>query len=323
MEQTNFKTGKNTVSYQSDGHTLTAHLFIPDDYQAGEKRPAIVFTRPGSGVKEQTAGVYAAALSKHGFVTLAFDPRGYGDSEGHRGVEDPFNVCEDTKNSVSYIRTLDCVDANNVFNAGICMGAGYASYATALDGRVRGVAMISPYLNAAQQNIEAAGGTSMIRNTLLQMTGNARQIYFETGEDTIMQPVPKNAEEAAQPGTLPIQHGMMTYYLPGKPGGEQNCPNWKNGLAFYNFESLISFSAFNVLHLMENIPFFMALGSEAYTVDNSKEFYEKVPGPKELHYIEGAGHFDLYWKPEHVKPISEHISTFFKNQMVHATADAV
>ena len=99
------------------------------------------------------------------------------------------------------------------------------------------------------------------------------------------------------------------------PGGEQNCPNWKNGLALYNFEALISFSAFNVLHLMENIPVFMALGSEAYTVDNSKEFFEKVPGPKKLNFVEGAGHFDLYWKPEHVNLISEDLNKFFRSQM--------
>ena len=208
------KTGKNTVTYQSDGLKLTANLFIPEDYKSGEKRPAIVVTRPGSGVKEQTAGTYGEELSKHGFVTLVFDARGYGDSEGHKAVENPFNICEDTKNSVSYIRTLECVDLDSVFNIGICMGAGYASYATALDSRVKAVGMISPYLNAAQQNIDAAGGASMVRNTLLQMTSNARQKYFETGEDTIMQPVPKNQEEAGQPGVLPIQHGMMTYYLP-------------------------------------------------------------------------------------------------------------
>ena len=309
------KNGKNTVTYQSDGIKLTANLYIPTDYKAGEKRPAIVVTRPGSGVKEQTVGVYAAALSKHGFITLAFDARGYGDSEGHKAVEDPFNVCEDTKNSVSYIRTLDCVDANNIFNIGICMGAGYASYATVLDARVKAVGMISPYLNAAQQNIDAAGGASMVRNTLLQMTSNARQKYFETGEDTIMQPVPKNEEEANQPGVLPIQLGMMTYYLPEMPGGAQNCPNWKNGLALYNFESLISFSAFNVLNLMENVPVFMALGSEAYTVDNSKAFFDKVPGPKEMHFVEGAGHFDLYWKPEHVTPISKGLNSFFRKHI--------
>ena len=307
-----FKSGKNKVTYLSDSIKLTANLFIPMDYKLGEKRPAIIFTRPGSGVKEQTIGIYAEELSKYGFVTLAFDARGYGESEGHKGVEDPFNICEDTKNSISYIRTLDCVDIDNVFNIGICMGAGYASYVTALDSRVKAVGMISPYLNAAQQNIEAAGGTAMIRKTLLQMTSNARQQYFETGEDIIMQPVPKNKEEASQPGVLPIQHGMMTYYLPNMPGGEPECPNWKNGLSLYNFEALISFSAFNVLGLMENIPVFMALGSNAYTVDNSIEFYKKIPGPKELYFIDGAEHFDLYWKTEYVKPISKKISLFFK-----------
>jgi len=45
---------------------------------------------------------------------------------------------------VSFICTLPQVDTEKVFNVGICMGAGYAGFATALDARIQGYAMITP-----------------------------------------------------------------------------------------------------------------------------------------------------------------------------------
>jgi len=61
---------------------LSALVHIPKNYEEDQKKPAIVITRPGSGVKEQTAGIYAQKFSEQGFVTLVFDPKGFGESQG-------------------------------------------------------------------------------------------------------------------------------------------------------------------------------------------------------------------------------------------------
>lgn len=89
MEQPVLEPGENTVTYLSEEKKISALVYVPEDYQKGEKRPGIVFTRPAGGVKEQTAGVYAEQFSDRGFVTLAFDPRGFGKSEGRSHVENP------------------------------------------------------------------------------------------------------------------------------------------------------------------------------------------------------------------------------------------
>ena len=115
------KPGKNTVEYLSNGSKITAHLFIPEDYVEGEKRPVIVITPPNSGVKEQTAGLYAEKLSEKGFITLAFDPRGFGESGGHPLLLDLERQIEDARSSIDFVSTLDMVDTNNIFNMGIGM----------------------------------------------------------------------------------------------------------------------------------------------------------------------------------------------------------
>ncbi len=307
--------GRNTVTYISAKDEIVAHLYLPEDYVEGEKRPAIVVTRPASGVKEQTAGVYAEAMSKKGFITLAFDPRGFGESEGHPQLENPMRIIEDTRNSISYISSLEQVDPQNVFGIGICMGAGYAAYTAAFDARINAVAMISPYLAMQEEQLAIfQGSIEALRTTLQAPAAAARQNHYVTGEDLLLKPVPETEEEIQT--STPIAVGMRDYYLPGQPGG---VPNWRNELSIMSMMPMFSFAIYNFAFMFDAVPVYMAYGTEAVSTPGAKRFYDMINGPKELKEIEGAGHFDLYWKPEHVDPISEGIETFFGKYMKKGT----
>ncbi len=83
---------KTNVTFDSAGLTIAGHLYTPDNGATGP-RPAIVVGRPASGVKEQTAGLYAARLARDGFIALAFDAAHQGEIEGTpRDREDPHSV---------------------------------------------------------------------------------------------------------------------------------------------------------------------------------------------------------------------------------------
>jgi fermentation-respiration switch protein FrsA (DUF1100 family) len=269
-----------------------------------------VITPPNTGVKEQTAGLYAKKLSEKGFITLAFDPRGFGESEGHPLLLDPHRQAEDVRNSVSFVRTLKQVDKENVFNMGMCAGAGISPFATAFDSRVRAQVVVSPYVTAADNWFQAFGGAANLRATMMPGEAAARDSYFATGEDMTMKIVPETEEEMKS--ALPIAIGMREYYLPGKPG---DVPNWKNEVSLVSLGAVLSFSVFNYTHMLEPVPVYMVYGDVAVSAGGAIRFYDALKGPKERLVIEGAGHFDLYWMPEYVDPAVEGIANFLQKHI--------
>ncbi len=76
-------------------------MYLPKNYKAGKKYPAIITVHPGGGVKEQTSGLYAMKLAEKGYVTLAFDATHQGESEGTpRYLENPADRVEDIRSAV-------------------------------------------------------------------------------------------------------------------------------------------------------------------------------------------------------------------------------
>ena len=301
-----FTPGKNIIQFESEGHKVAALLFLPDDYGAGKKFPAAIVTPPVTGVKEQTGSDYAKALSKRGFAALVFDPRGWGESEGAPGYLIPEWLLRDVRAAVDFVRTLDVTDTKNVFNVGICMGSGWAMYETAFDTRINAVAMISPYFIELDTPLSVLGAEGY-RNMVVNALTDAAQARIDSGEEVYIKPVPETEEEIAA-APEPIYVGMRDYYLPGKPG---DVPTWKNQVAANSQYSLYGFSIFNYTQLFDPIPIYLAYGDEAVSKPGPIRFAEEVK-PEKVTVIEGAGHFDLYWRPEHVEKISDEVAEFFQ-----------
>ena len=96
--KTEFKSGKNKVTFKSGSETLAGHLYLPSNYTHGDTYAGIVILGPMTFVKEQAPTEYAIRFAQKGYAALIFDPSYRGESTGTpRELEDPMAKVEDTK----------------------------------------------------------------------------------------------------------------------------------------------------------------------------------------------------------------------------------
>ena len=125
------------VSFYSEGSVLAGILRQPDDLTVPV--PGIVQGPGWLGLKDaQLYLPYHEALTTAGYSILIFDYRGFGESEGDRGVLLPQLQLDDLINAVTYMTTRDDVDTDNlgVFGSG-GTGGGNAVLLAAVDKRIR------------------------------------------------------------------------------------------------------------------------------------------------------------------------------------------
>ncbi|MFI1919169.1 alpha/beta hydrolase [Nocardia sp. NPDC020380] len=298
---------KTSVSFDSVGLTLAGDLYIPDA-PAGGPLPAIVVGHPGGGVKEQTAGLYARKLSEKGFVTLAFDAAYQGESGGEpRGLEDPAHRVEDLKAAVSFLTGRPEVEADRIGELGICAGGGYALAAAASDPRVQAVATVSA-ADLARHFKHGGDGTQdpAVFRQLLDAASRARTSEARGETVTPLHLIPDTEAEARAHGGEYGAEGWEYYRT-----ARGHHPRQADFFVWPSIDKLAIFDAFTALPLLADRPALLLAGTRAVTAWMSIEAYRMIQGPKELHWIDGASHTDLYDKPRYVDPAVARLAGFF------------
>ncbi len=312
-DQVNFnandlKLGKNSVEYLSNGSKISANLFIPEDYVKGEQRPIIVVAPPNTGVKEQTAGLYAEKLSQKGYITMAFDPRGFGESGGHHVLFDLERQIEDVESSIDFVHTLDIVDKDNVFNMGICVGSAISTYETASDPRIKAQLMVSPVFLTPEENI-----MPIPMDVAYIASGAAKTFHAVTGRDLPLGPLVQEMNRSEDEPEINLGAGMDKYYLPGKPG---YAPTWENHFSLISMVPVMKWKDFfEAADKYDTTPIYMVYGTKAFSRHGAAKFYGMAGGSKNRLILEGAGHFDIYWKPEFVEPAVDGLAEFLETQV--------
>lgn len=298
---------RTTVSFDSAGISIAGHLYTPDAPASGP-RPALVVGHPGTSVKEQASGTYARRMAERGFVTLAFDAAYQGESGGlPRGLEDPGQRVEDFKAAVSYLTTRDGVDAGRVGLLGICASGGYSLAAAGGDHRVRAVATVCG-VDVARQFRLGADGTQdpAVFQSLLDTAAQARTAAARGEDPGVMTVFPRTVEEAHALGGRHGAEGFEYYCTPR--GRHERSAKF---LAWQSVDKLASFDAFHAVPLIAPRPLLQIVGSRAVTSWMAVEIHQRATGPKELHWIEGAGHVDLYDKEQYIAPAIDKLTDFY------------
>ena len=271
VAESKVESGRNPVAFVSVGSTLVGNLYCPDDFDANKRYPAVVVGGPLATVKEQAAGVVAERLAKSGFITLAFDYRTYGESEGEpRQYENPSNKTEDIQNAISFLSAHKNVDSDRIGAVGVCASASYIATALATDRRVKAFGTLSAYFSLREFCLSNPFVTDEQRNQMFTASNAARQRYFDTGvaepDDMIMPDMTEDpGEEAGQ-----LARDVYDYYFLRVA---ECWPNYSNHFVPFSFEQLVRSHALEYAGLIV-VPYLGVVGSEAVTRPYTERFVE-------------------------------------------------
>jgi fermentation-respiration switch protein FrsA (DUF1100 family) len=300
---------RNDVSFDSAGLQLAGHLYTPDD-KPGEPLPAIVVGHPGSGVKEQAAGLYAKRLAEKGFVALAFDAAFQGDSEGlPRGLEDPAHRVEDLKAAVTFLSRLESVDADRIGVVGICASGGYGLAATASDHRIKALVTVSAVDIARQFRYGPDGMQDpAVFQGMLDAAASARAAEAR-GEGVATFPLFPGTAEEARAGGQYFWEGFEYYCTP-----RAEHPRSTKAMPWSSVDHIAFFDAFRSVDLIQ-VPLLLVVGRHADTAWMSVKAFQEAQCTKSLQWVEAASHVDLYDKPQYVNPTIETLADFFRESL--------
>ncbi len=293
--------------------TVVGHLFIPNNFNRNEKHPAIIVGHPMGAVKEQSADVYASNMADRGFVTLAIDLSFWGESEGEpRNSVLPDVYAEDFSAAVDYLGTRDFVDRNNIGIIGVCGSGSFVISAAKIDPRMKAIATVSMYnMGAVNRNALNHSQTLAQRKQLIAEAAEQRYAKF-SGEEIKL--TGGTVHELTE-DTHPIQQEFFDFYR--TPRGEftpkgatrqtTTHPTLSSNTKFMNFYP------FNDIETISPRPMLFITGDQAHSKEFSEDAYKRAAEPKELVYIKGAGHVDLYDKTDLI-PFDK-LETFFKTNL--------
>lgn len=291
---------------------IAGNLVIPKSLKKNTKAPAIVIGHPMGAVKEQSSMLYAQKLAEQGFVTLAIDQSFWGESDGQpRNVVAPDLYAEAFSAAVDYLGTRDFIDRNRIGALGICGSGSFVISAAKIDPRMKAIATVSMYdMGAANRNALNHSQTLEQRKQIIADTAQQRYVEFTGGKTEYT----SGTVHELTADTHPIQREFYDFYR--TPRGEftpkGSSPELTTHPTLTSNAKFMNFYPFNDIETISPRPMLFITGDQAHSKEFSEDAYKRAGEPKELYYVKGAGHVDLYDRIDLI-PFGKLIAFFEKN----------
>ena len=273
---------------------IVGNLVIPKNFKKNTKAPAIVIGHPMGAVKEQSSMLYAQKLAEQGFVTLAIDQSFWGKSDGQpRNVVAPDIYAEAFSAAVDYLGTRDFIDRNRIGALGICGSGSFVISAAKIDPRMKAIATVSMYdMGAANRNALNHSQTLEQRIQIIADAAQQRYVEFTGGKTEYTSGTVHELTAASHP----IQREFYDFYR--TPRGEftpkGSSPELTTHPTLTSNIKFMNFYPFNDIETISPRPMLFITGDQAHSKEFSEDAYKRAGEPKELYYVKGAGHVDLY-----------------------------
>lgn len=294
------------VQFISAGSRLTGWLCVPSD--GSGKCPGIVLLGPFGYVKEQSPAEYATRLANAGFVTLIFDPRGNGESEGSpRRHESPAMKIADTQAALAFIAARPEVDAARIGALGICQGCSEMIALAAIEPRIKALALVSgQYLY--RENIEKffSGGGPTLDQRITR--GRVAKVRYDTDNQLEYTAVVSATDQSAGLPWPPIND----WYIPWTSLKWGAASLWENRYTTMSDAEVWTFDVDTYAHKLTT-PALIVHGEHSDGgPEAAQHVYDLFPGTdKHLHIVPGIFHTRFYDDPLVIEPAVAEVAAWF------------
>jgi uncharacterized protein len=286
------------VEFYSDGIPIAGDVYRP----AGNvgQLPAVVVCHGFAGIKSFYLADIARELSRHGFVTLAFDYRGFGDSGGERHRLRPLEQVSDVLAAATFLRAHNGVDAARVAAYGTSFGGGIALTAVAQD----------PELSAAVCAVGIADCGRWLRSLrrYWEWLEFEEQLAVDRRERVltgVSRRVPPNEVMVKDPESL--KHDEYV---------QERWPERAFDLNLASADAIIDFRPVEWVGRIAPRPvLIIGVEEDALTpYEHTQMLYEAAGEPKELIRLNGVTHHDIY-KPQQQSDLLSRVARFLTSSL--------
>lgn len=290
------------IKFKSQGLNCAGWLFLPENLSKSQKAPALVMAHGFAAVKEQGLEPFAKQFCEAGFVTLVFDYRFFGDSEGEpRCQHFPLEMAEDYKNAVTWLQMQTEVDPQRVGIWGTSYSGGIAAHVGTVDPRVKAVvsqvpSMITP-TDRQRMNPEKWVQVG-------EMLARDRMERYTTDNISYLKVVASGDLPCALPGEESYNH--YTKY-------GNDAPNFQNQITLESLERMREFNPVGSINMMTPTALLVlpAKNDNLLPFDAVKAAFDRAGEPKEIVPMP-IGHYDVYEDPWRSRAIGKSVEWYLE-----------
>ncbi len=272
---------EESVSIPSAGLRLHGAIGTPADLQPGQRRAAFLVLH-GFGGNSDSAGVLqpTRVLSEFGYVTLRFDMRGCGKSEGEFGRVICLEQVEDLGNALSFLAGHPAVDPDRIGVIGSSFGGAVAVYAGGINPRIAAVISNGGW-GHGERKFRGQHPTPEAWAKFTAMLAEGRAHRARTGESLMVPrahivPIPKHVRERLDRQNVEMLAANSVEMFPAETA-----------------QSMFDFRAEEVVGKIAPRPLLLihSANDSVTPTEQSIEMFKRAGQPAELHLFSGVDHF--------------------------------
>lgn len=286
------------VAFYSEGCRLIGDYYPPAD-GGGGARAGVVLCHGYTGVKDLYLPDNARVLAEAGYGVLAFDYKGWGESEGPRTRLAPHSRVADVQAALTFLGTRDDVDPGRLALYGTSYGGATAVWTAAIDRRVRCTVSV----------VGIGHGERWMRS--VRRPDEWFDLLERSAADRVRRATEGRSESVARTEVLlPDRQSaaLAAAARRGVKGAVDTLP-----LEFVD-ETLAFHPEWVVDKIAPRPVLFIAAGDDRLVPpEESRALYDKAGEPKRLVVLEGCGHYEVYAEPAFTRVMGETLAWLGKH----------